>query len=627
VVVGAGEAAAVWVKLPPAPPAPLASALATEERKYPLSLHSPAAAWLRARRSEAEAKAAAAARLDARSAGGEFTLPAFAPPSFGDVRSGAAKAQLPSAPTTSPSTSTPLTQPLPAAAPSHTSLLRSTVGPAGVEVPLQEDSQLRALWEEEVGWVSPTPQCSRSRVLGPCARALLGGEGGEGSEEDMLAAYQEWLAQGGSEPPMPLFKDEGDGEEDGEQHQHQQHQQQHQQQEPHYFATALKEGWVEAFGESAVHTTLAPFVALLSLLIMSLYFLTAFGLLRVEETSATLLGVWALGLALYFLALHPALTALQVAWRVFLWPALARALAPLPALGRASGARAWVLAAQRPTLPTRVVLSGRLELLVGSVGSAAAAKCSLAAHVAAHAPLSTIAAALHSEARWAILGAAAGSSSSSADAAAAASSAAAASLHCLLSASLGLAAGSVALPPHPPFHKQPPLGGGGGGAGEKALPGAPPGRPPQAAALAALGGGASATAPTAAAAAAAGSSAAPLDLSLRVSPTGAAGTDAPPPPPALPSAGALGESADDALSVLSAAHSPPEVVVGQKKPWVVGNTNSRSGSSSNGAAVALGGGPPRVAWGEEGSVPRRSSVGGAAPAANALARAGKGLLL
>jgi hypothetical protein len=62
VVVGAGEAAAVWAKLPPAPPAPLASALATEEREYPLSLHSPAAAWLRARRSEAEAKAAAAAK-------------------------------------------------------------------------------------------------------------------------------------------------------------------------------------------------------------------------------------------------------------------------------------------------------------------------------------------------------------------------------------------------------------------------------------------------------------------------------------------------------------------------------------------------------------------------------------
>ena len=150
-----------------------------------------------------------------------------------------------------------------------------------------------------------------------------------------------------------------------------------------------------------------------------------------------------MALVLHTAVLLPALAAGDVAWHIYLWPALAPALAAVPTLGHTLGAAAWARAAARPMLPIKQILYGRLELAVGVYAAARASSQHVACVMAAQLPLADIAAALHSRARARACAAAAGRNGGA--------TAAAATRHCLLSANAGLAAGPAALPPPPPM--------------------------------------------------------------------------------------------------------------------------------------------------------------------------------
>ena len=398
-----------WVALPRSPPQQLLAALEAPQPTLPLHLQSPAAALLRELRARGSSTASAGSAA-------AFDSPTFAPPSLKHIALfGAAKVA--PAPDSPPPAAT--------AAPSPTRLAAAAVLGGGASAQRAQEQ-----WEEEVGWVAPTPQCTRH--CGSCLRAA-----GAPDAADRAEAFSEWVRAGGR-VPAPAAAEEAEAESVAG---------------GAALAEELRGGWEQATadpqrGSCASSTALLLLhCALWLALLLPLYFLAAFGLLRSDATAATLLRLCALSVALYLALLSPALLAAEAHWQLRLWPALARALAPLPWLGRVSGARAWVqrVILGSAALPVEAVLAGRLRLVLGAAAPAAAARVPLAAYLAEHAPLLEVGEALHCRAWGRQLLAQAHGGSGAQGAAPEAGEV----RQCLLLAAVALAAGRGGHPPAP----------------------------------------------------------------------------------------------------------------------------------------------------------------------------------
>jgi hypothetical protein len=116
----------------------------------------------------------------------------------------------------------------------------------------------------------------------------------------------------------------------------------------------------------------AATLALLLVLAFSAYFAAAFGVLRGDSAARSLLGAWALGVLLAAGALHPLAAAAEVAWHLLLWPRAAPALAVVPLLGAACGARRTTAELRAAALPADAAVAGRLALLLRGFAAAAA---------------------------------------------------------------------------------------------------------------------------------------------------------------------------------------------------------------------------------------------------------------
>ncbi len=145
----------------------------------------------------------------------------------------------------------------------------------------------------------------------------------------------------------------------------------------------------------------AASLALLLALALPAYFAAAFGALRGDAAARSLLGAWALGVALAAGALHPAAMGAAVGWHLLLWPRLAPALVTVPVLGAACGARAAAAALRAAALPAEAAVAGRLHLLLHGVAPAAACGGAPEVAIAAAAGLNRVGAALHGRAHWA----------------------------------------------------------------------------------------------------------------------------------------------------------------------------------------------------------------------------------
>ena len=145
----------------------------------------------------------------------------------------------------------------------------------------------------------------------------------------------------------------------------------------------------------------AASLALLLVLALSAYFAAAFGVLRGDTAARSLLGAWALGVALAAGVLHPVAVGAAVGWHVLLWPRLAPVLDAVPIIGSACGARAAVGALRATALPAEVAISGRLALLLQGFAPAAASESPLEVAIVAAVGLPRLGAALHGRAHWA----------------------------------------------------------------------------------------------------------------------------------------------------------------------------------------------------------------------------------
>jgi hypothetical protein len=145
----------------------------------------------------------------------------------------------------------------------------------------------------------------------------------------------------------------------------------------------------------------AATLALLLVLAFSAYFAAAFGVLRGDSAARSLLGAWALGVALAAGALHPLAAAAEVAWHLLLWPRAAPALAVVPLLGAACGARQTAAELRAAALPADAAVAGRLALLLRGFAAAAATGAPPEGAVVAAAGLPRVGAALHGRAHWA----------------------------------------------------------------------------------------------------------------------------------------------------------------------------------------------------------------------------------
>ena len=453
--------AQAWALLPPHAPRQLLEALAAEPPSLPLALASPAAAALRTRQDKARARAppAPAPAAAAALARPSFVAPDFAPPNLKDVFLGAhARASVVGVAKDAPAAAEDPHAADPAAVtaaalgpPSHAAVALAAVAPRGAAASLARqaplatgpgltasDSELQQQWEEEAGWAPPPRLCQRH-----CG-GLLAAWGRAPAEA--REAFQQWQRED-ARPPEALLEEE---EELGGAHEGSGLGSTSASDGPasaSELMPLLQAGWTESMlapqGPALPAAALAHALLGASLL-LALYFLIAFGLLRSDAAARTLLGVWVLALVLYYALLLPALVALGVLLQLRLWPAAAEALAVVPWLGRATGARAWVAAARRPVLPALQTVAGRLELVVGALGSAAAAGMAPAGALAEAAPLGEVGAALHSAARArGLLGA--GAEGALGEAA----RAAAAARHTLLCAAVALAVSPGALPELP----------------------------------------------------------------------------------------------------------------------------------------------------------------------------------
>jgi hypothetical protein len=142
-------------------------------------------------------------------------------------------------------------------------------------------------------------------------------------------------------------------------------------------------------------------LALLFSLGFATYFAVSFGLQRGDAASRSLLVAWIAGVATAALVVHPAATAVAVAWHVFLWPRLAPALAPVPLLGAACGAAATAAELRAETLPPEDAVAGRLVLLLRGFGAAAAVGAAPETTVVTAVGLAGVGRALHGRAHWA----------------------------------------------------------------------------------------------------------------------------------------------------------------------------------------------------------------------------------
>lgn len=154
----------------------------------------------------------------------------------------------------------------------------------------------------------------------------------------------------------------------------------------------------------ALYTFIPSFLALAFILAMlfSLYSVAAFGVLRGDAVSISLLTLWAVTLGAFVSVAAPLASASAIAYYLAILPHFAASLAAIPLIGFLSGAAefmegigsggggAEVVVAVHPL----TVVRGRLELVVGVYASAAASHTPLATAFMESTPLLTIAKAL-----------------------------------------------------------------------------------------------------------------------------------------------------------------------------------------------------------------------------------------